>query len=155
MTKKEATIVELLRRYEEAQEGGSGDGPGDGRLPLMPSTWNGSYRELERCLKRMRRAEPSLWWHVTERYIRTSSIRREVPVRRPWRNGLPTVEFVLPPHCELAAGGTKVGDKTAGVRLVVWNPGVELGKVRLGVEWLAREFRGEPFLPLEFVAVTA
>lgn len=140
---KADVIAEMLSRYEDAQStlmGRSEATYGDGVL-LMPKQWNRSFRELERCLHKMRDERPSQWWHVTERYLRCDDRIMEVAVRK----GRPK----LPPHVEVVAGAPMSGQKTARLRVHVWSPAVRAEKVRRGLEWLADEFRGEPYLPVE------
>ncbi len=142
--------MEMLRRYTEAQEPLSGRSqvPGSGdRLPLMPPTWNDSYRELERCLRQLRDTRPTCYWHLCERFIRTQDLTLELPVRRG--------RVKLPPHTEVAAGHVSIGAKTAKLRCRRWSSSVREQKVRLALAWLVREFRGMPFLPLEFTELAA
>jgi hypothetical protein len=141
-------LEELLRRYGEAQETMNKGGVGDGdAVTLMPLTWNESYRELERVLKVMRTERRSQWFHVTERYLRCTERVAEVRVVRTKRGP----ELKLPPHSELGAGAPEIAGATARVRLVVWKPEVRMEKVRRGLEYVSAEFRGEPFLPAEFL----
>jgi hypothetical protein len=139
---------EMLRRYSEAQETMNKGGMGDGSsVTLMPLTWNESYRELERVLKLMREERPSQWWHLTERFLRCQDQVAEVRVFRT-RKG---PEFRLPAHCELGAGAPQIAGHTARVRLVVWSSSVRMEKVRRGLEYVSQQFRGDPFLPQEFL----
>jgi hypothetical protein len=141
-------IEEMLRRYGEAQETMNKGGVGDGdAVTLMSLTWNESYRELERVLKAMRPVRPSQWWHLTERFLRCQDRVAEVRVVRSKRGP----ELKLPPHSELGAGAPEIAGATARVRLVVWDPSVRMEKVRRGLEYVSSEFRGEPFLPAEFL----
>ena len=158
---KAEKIAEMLRRYEEAREtlnGPSGVRGDGGDVCLMPVTWNASYRELERCLQRMRESRESLvrcsdgekrspralWWHVTERFLRPELRHMRVPVR----GGKPRI----PAHAELHAGAVEVGEKWARVIVCVWSPAVSEVAVDAGLEWLADSFRGEPYMPVEMVA---
>ncbi len=108
---------------------------------LMSKEWNVSFRELERCLRKMRDERRSQWWHVTERYLRCEDRVIDVHVH----NGRPR----LPPHTEVAAGAVQTKERTARLRVRVWSPAVREEKVRRGLGWLADEFRGEPYLPVE------
>lgn len=136
MSRRELVIVELLERYGELVDPMvSRDGGGDGvAVPLMPRTYTRDVRELERLLVRMRSERPSQWWHVSERYLRSSRVTRDVRVRRRGKNG-----------------------KSAWVieRQVVdvFSPSVRLEKVRRGVRWLADEWGLplEPMLPRELL----
>ena len=138
----------MLRRYDEARDPSRNNGiPGSGDLPpLMPSTWNASYRELERVLGLMRTERKSQWWHLTERYIRAQEALVECRVVK--KRGQAVIK--LPPHCELAAGAPIVGERVVKARVRRWVPEVDNQKVRRGLEWVADTFRGEPFLPVEF-----
>ena len=137
-------IVEMLKRYTEAQETGVSTGiRGDGdSVPLMPTTWNASYRELHRCLLVMRDDRPKQYRHLSERYIKPSSRTLQLEFRK----GKPR----LPPHCELAAGAAISGEKNARVRIREWPAWVKQVEVDKGVRYLSEAFRGEPFLPREF-----
>lgn len=144
MSRKEEIIVDMLRRYHEAQDGGLSGEPGDGtHVPLMPTTWNHSYRELERCLKAMRDVRPKQYRHVRERFLNEATAVLVVGFTK---NAQPK----LPPHCELIAGAAVMGEKKSRVRVRTWAPWVRNEEVRKGVVWLAENFRGEPYLPIEF-----
>lgn len=146
MTRRE-TLVELLRRFEEAREVSfrDGSGGGGGLVPLMPLTWTASYRELERCLVQLRSEHRTLYRHLHARYLDPWRMRLSVPVRK---GG----ELRLPTDCELAAGQPSVGLKTADVIVNVWPGWVDMLLVGAALDELERLFVGEPFLPAEFVA---
>lgn len=127
-----AVIRQLVERYEElvdplTQNGekGNGDQP-----PQMPTTYTASVREVERLLIKMRTEARFLWWHVTERYLRSSSTTRDVWVKRK----LPS--------------GRAVSEER---RLVVTrvHPHVIDPFVNEGLQWMAKEWslRSEPMLP--------
>jgi hypothetical protein len=140
---REEIIVEMLKRYTEAQETGSEGIRGDGGGAIqMPPTWNRSYRELERCLGLLRDERKSQYWHVCERYIRPEILTMTVPSRK----GKPK----LPPHTELVAGAASSKDKTMRVRVRRWSEKVKLQKVDRGVARLSETFKGEPYMPDEF-----
>jgi hypothetical protein len=156
MTKRE-TLIEMLKRYDDAQNTliHSGDGS-NGWPQLMPPTWNQSYRELERALRQLRSTHPEPYRHLHARYIDPWRMRAEVPVKK---GG----ELRLPRDCELAAGQPVSGLKTAHVILNVWADWVnacrkcDLDKptccaVRRALDELERTYRGEPYLPAEFIA---
>ena len=149
MSKREEIIYQLLERWDDLVEPGVHvDAPGDrAYIPLMPSTYTPTVRELERLLKVMRSERRSQWWHVTERYLRSSVRVIEVPVK----NG----RVKLPPHTTHLAGGIQRGDKTARLTVKTWNPAVRAEKVRRGVAWLAIGWSlpHEPMLPNELLAV--
>lgn len=133
----------MLARYEDAQEtlNGPSDIKGDGNsIAAMPSTWNDSYRELERCLLKLRTERPTQYWHLCERYVRCATKQIEVPMQ----NGKPK----LPPHTELAAI-RETGRRYTTVMVKQWTPAVRAEKVRKAIDYIASEFKGEPYLPAE------
>lgn len=141
-------IEEMLRRYDEARDPSSRTGilgSGDS-VPLMPPTWNASYRELERVLTEMRSERKSQWWHLSQRYRFATDAVVECRIVR--KRGQAVIK--LPPHCELAAGSPIVGEKVVKARVRRWTPDVDNQKARRGLEWVSERFRGEPFLPVEF-----
>src|SRR5574338_588921 len=138
----------MLKRYTEAQEpsiaGSITEGRRSGtRNPEMPPTWTASYRELERCLKAMRSERPKQYRHVQHRYIAPESRTEDVDVKKG--------KLKIPPHCELAAGAANVGESKARVRLLSWPAWVKQVEVDKGVRYLSEQFRGEPFVPAEFM----
>lgn len=134
----------MLRRYHEAQQEALCGEPGDGsHVPQMPTTWNRSYRELERCLKLMRAERPKQYRHVRERFLNTSTSLALVRFKK-------DAHPKLPPHSELVAGGAISGQSTAKVRIRTWASWVRDEEVRKGVSWLGASFKGEPYLPKEF-----
>lgn len=149
MTRREEIIIEMLSRYQEAQEpDGKGGQPGSGeRVPLMPATWNRSYRELERCLRELRAERTCQYWHLSERYLRCRIITVDCKVVKG--------KIRLPEHSELVAGAAQAGEKTARVRLRQWDPGVRAEKVRRAVAWLAVSFQGDPYMPVEMTELAA
>jgi hypothetical protein len=162
MTKR-GTIVELLRRFNEAREAfGEAGGPGDGsHVPQMARVWNSSFRELEKRLIQMRSERPSQFWHVSERYIRAT--RRQVDLK--YQAGLYLLETDgrwarLPAHCEVVVGFVTAGERGKTVKGVLgpgpcvvasWDSRVRQSKVDRGVDWLAEAFSGTPYLPVEFL----
>lgn len=137
----------MLHRFHEARDPAFGrDGmPGDGDgVAHMPSTWNQSYRELERCLVRLRDVKSQAYHHVMARHVdRTERVKLLRFV-----SGKP----VLPPRCEVVAGTVSVGEKYATCRVMEHPEWVDERMVAHGLAFLSREFRGEPFMPEEFVA---
>lgn len=151
MTKTE-TITEMLKRFHEAREtldGKDGSPKSGERVPLMPVTWNDSYRQLERLLIKLRVERTSQHWHVSERYLRCTIRVIEAPTRKT-KSG--NVEILLPAHTELVAGSPVIGGTTARCRVRQWSPRVREEKVRRGVSWLAENYQGEPYMPVEFLA---
>lgn len=138
LSPRETVLVELLERFNELCDPmQSGNGEGDTGLRLMPATYSASVRELERLLTRMREVRRSQWWHVTERYIRATSVLRDVQVKRKGKNG-------------------KTVTLTERHVVAVYDRGVRLEKVRRGVEWLASEWSlpHEPMLPDAILAAS-
>src|SRR4051812_41632757 len=156
MTRREEVITTLLERLPELVDPmQSGNGLGDTGLRLMPPTYTASVREIERLLRLMRddRASPlvrlldkngaptgekasvrSLWWHLTERYVRCRQSTKDVPVRRKAKHGktlLVIERRVVTSH----------------------NSRVDQAKVRAGVTWLAGRWglAQEPMLPNELL----
>jgi hypothetical protein len=89
----EEIVLELLRTFNEAQatlNAGAGV-PGDGAsvVQMGPMWRDGSYADLEKVLRGMRSestvymgvAVATLYWHIAERYLR-SSTRVEVTNRK-------------------------------------------------------------------------
>lgn len=131
MSRREEIIVALLERYSELVDPMQAGGGGEGGWGLsMPATYTDSVRELERLLRVMREVRPSQHWHLSERYIRATSVLRDVKVKRKTKHGktVTVVERRVVP---------------------VWNPAVRLHKVELGVAWLASRWAlaHEPMLP--------
>lgn len=145
MNKRDQILVTMLCRYNEAVDpafGRDGEPSGGDGYPHLPSTWNASYRELERCLVRLRDRLPMAYQHLVTRYVdRTAKIRVCAVV-----NGKP----VLPDRCEVAAGQVASGDRFAVLQVMTWPDWVREELVRAGLLFVSREFRGEPFLPEEF-----
>ena len=136
-------IVEMLKRFHEAREEALSGQPGDGsHVPQMPSTWNASYRELERCLRLLRDDRPKQYRQVYLRYVDHTGRTMEVTFHR----GKPK----LPPNTELLAGAAISGEKSARVRVRAWPDWVKQVEVDKGVRYLSDQFRGEPFLPRAF-----
>ena len=142
--------MEMLKRYNEAREEALTGSPGDGtHVPLMPSTWNRSYRHLEECLKLMRDVRPKQYRHIEERFAlgKEDLNNRKRTIDVSVKKG----RVRLPPHCELVAGAPTSGQAKAKVRVRIWAPWVKEQEVRKGVTWISSTFRGEPYLPAEFV----
>jgi hypothetical protein len=144
---REEKLDTLLDHYVEAQEtiysGAGRDAADDAGVVLMPLVWNMSYRELERCLKRMRAlaetagaASPvfrSWYFHVNAWYLRAE--RKRAPMIRKDKKGRDY-------HVTTGAGPQFV--------LTVKREG-NPGMVLMGLGWLSAEFEGEIYLPREFV----
>lgn len=156
---KVLTIAEMLRTYRDAQEVLTvTEGGGDGNPWLMPKAWNASYRQLESLLKRMAGERPKQHFHVRGRYLDSWRRQQELVFRRGRYEGLSPFEAVLkgfagpfdplfPPERpnDREARGTPVGWCVVDC----WRPEVRRQVVKDGVEWLAGEFVGEPYLPVD------
>lgn len=144
---KQQIICSMLARFNEAREtlNGPGDIRGDGNsVTLMPSTWNDSYRELERCLLNLRNTHKPLYAHIQERYLAQqpfNEIVRKVEVNHRGNLVLPANTVVL---CVIDRR-----KNIATARLRRWHPWVRREKINEAVDILASEFRGEPFLAPE------
>lgn len=138
-------VIALLRTINEAREAWDTRSSGGGAL-LMPTMWHeGSYQELERCLRLMREGgedtlidpisgretfgregfsvtimRPAMrrqWLHLVYRYRYGTVLTMTVAVRRT-RFG---ADIVLPPRCELlGGGGVVIGSKNAVARVYTW-----------------------------------
>jgi hypothetical protein len=112
----------------------------DEMLALMCEAWNSPpYQELERLLPLMRWAEPVVYWHVAERWLRYGEVRRA------WCRKCGE-------HPAGQAG--KVHSHPPGKAVTLeprivrsWHPALDPRLADRGVEWLARHFRVEPDLP--------
>lgn len=144
-------VIELLRTLADAREplqSGNGKSSAESHSFSYPKVYlEGSYRELEATLRRLRAERPGQYWHVCERYLRCERKVIEAKVKK----GKPT----LPQHCELAGGLASIGASTARVSVFRWDERVRMEKVRAGVEFLVEHFPVEPQLPLDFLAVAA
>jgi hypothetical protein len=143
---REEKLDTLLEKYDDAQDPGyarSGVRGGDGGDGLMPPVWNASYRELERCLNRMKGlAGPedlaSLGFRfgfiaITNWYLRAE--RKRAPLIRTDKKGRDYhVTTANGPQYVIAV--TRTGNPTF---------------VMKGLEWLSAEFVGEIYLPKEFL----
>ena len=158
MTQRELIVVELLRRYRDAQETLLASGEGSGGNPIqMPAVWNASFRELEQILKRMRDERRKQYWHVSQRYI--GSVRRQIQLahRQGRYLGLTPHEAVISgfagPYDPLWDAGPqgiqRKGTATGYAVVECWLPQVRREIVRAGCEWIASAFTTEPYLPDE------
>ena len=146
-------VVALLRSYVDALDSWD-DGASGGGVKLMPSMWNeGSYVELERALRSMRDAPQSRrwWWHVSARYLWTTSRIATVTVRRT-RLG----PVAVAPRCSEIDVVLEMSGSSARARIIEWSDRVDLELVALGVEYLAETMyagdHGRVVLPRALVA---
>lgn len=147
-------IREILERWHELTEPGglSGIGGGDGVMH-MPPTYTPTVRELERMLRVMREdrhrslilltngdkaSVRSLWWHVSERYMRSRTTIKEVPVKRRAKRGKTLLTLERRP-------------------VTTYSAKVDLLRVDRGLQWLSEEWRVpfEPMLPEEIRVLVA
>lgn len=134
------TLEWLLKTFNEAQEplqrgaGGAGGSDFGDRLLLMPQIWHeGSYKAVESAMKRLRAAQPRLYWHVRQRYLLSETRISEIRQTKRGVKGKYTV-------C------TRVVEEK-------WHPKVDMRLVREGLEWLEAEIATPLYLPREILAV--
>ncbi len=130
----EQRVQILLRTLDDARIAWEANAAGGGAL-LMPSAYHeGSYRELERCMIEMRENGHS---------ARVVACPASLPSRRTTHDHGPGSSAsgprpVLPKRVELVAGGTVSGDRTARVRVYVWDERVDQQLADEGVRLLVR-----------------
>lgn len=82
---RQETILALLKSYRDVVEplqrnAGAGDPNKGSRDMFMPAHYcEGSYKELERALARLRLLHRPEWWAVNERFLRSIKVRRGIP----------------------------------------------------------------------------
>lgn len=167
---KEQTIREMLSRYEQARSSAgssTGDGAGgrfESRINTFdPLTWTPEYRELERCLLRLRwlaeHGRPMIakgvsasraWWHLRHRYLEARVVRREVHLDENHRrtNRRPR----LAGNMEVVSRQTVLQGRSSMMLVRVWDSRVDAAVVDAAVSWLACEFRGMPAVYSETAA---
>jgi hypothetical protein len=145
MTKREI-LIEMLKRYEEAQETLVRTGEGSAGYGFaMPATWNHSYRELYRTLCALRHEDRPAYRHLHARYIDPWRMRLEIKIV----NGKPK----LPPHTDIVSRKLLIAGSTTTITANVWPDWVDNTLVARGLDYLEREFRGEPYLPASLFEV--
>lgn len=156
-----ATLHEMLQHYNHARSEASGGAGGGGArhearlLGLDPTTWTREYRELERCLERLRwlalHGRPMIergvssgaaWWHVRQRYLEAREVREEVHLRKTHSGD--RVPAHLPRNKEVIGRPTILQGRSQRLLVRVWDPAVDPHIVGAGLRWISREFRGEP-----------
>lgn len=153
---KRDTLVEMLRRYRDAQETltGSYVSTGDGAVPLMPPTWTASMRELERCLQVLSGERPKQARQLLARYVDPAISRRRLRGKRAKDGQVTFAE--LPKHSEVRAYQKLPDvDRAANewdVILASWPTWVRASLVEAALQRLEALFVGEPFVPVEFLA---
>ncbi len=154
------TLHEMMCRYETARAESNGGGSSGGRnesrlLGFDPTTWTREYQELERCLNELRTlarngrpmiehnvSSSTAWWHLSHRYLRTETVRREVFMRRT-HNG-ERVPNRLPANMEVVSRQTILHGKSSHMLVRVWDTNVDPKVVGAALRWIAREFKGSP-----------
>ena len=162
------TIHEMLVRYDEARSEGSSAGGGgshyEARLNTWDSqTWSREYRELDRCLDRLRwlaeHGRPMIersissgaaWWAIRSRYLESTVVRREVHYRR--THSGERVPARLPSNMEVVSRQTILNGRAGYMMVRVWDPRVEPAIVGAGLRWISREFLGQPAVYSESAA---
>lgn len=164
---RERTIVEMLERYQEALaqakgEGGIGGQFSSAMLLWDGQTWTPEFRELERCLWKLRELarqggviedEPAhrVWWNIKERYLVAQLRRRTVHTQKTKRGY--RVPVGIPPNAEIVSRVTQLRGEQSSVILRIWDNRVNSAILAIGVGWLADEFRGSPSLPEGMAAI--
>lgn len=146
-------------RQESGERAGSGTRRESRLLAFDPRSWTPQMRELERCLDllrdRARARGPMLergvtagsgWWHLRQRYLEATTVRRELRTRKT-RSGHRVP--VVPAHAEVLSAPTSALGGRCSVLLRIWHAGVDERVVDAAVRWISGEYRGEPALPLE------
>lgn len=149
--RREEVIRDLLGLWRDCcdpMQSGNGGTSGEGWL-RMPGSYTDSFRELERLLKSMRDDRTrslivlasgekvsvrKLGWHVSERFIRSTT-----------KNGWQTIR-------RRNVKGKMVTERVRAIVTVV-HPDVREDLVTAGIRWLATEWSlpHEPFLPKQVV----
>ena len=160
MTRREI-LVELLRRYREAQETlTQSDGTGGGGVTLMPRTWNPSFRELERCLHVLSGERPKQTRMLLARYVDPTISRKTLVGRREIRaGGREAMTWLnMPPHSEVVTFAKLPEHKSTSVYscvLASWPAWVRASLVESALQRLEAVFVGDPWLPVEMLEVAA
>lgn len=155
------TIHDMLSHYHDARAESSGWGDGGSSrlesrlLGLDPLTWTPAYRELERCLERLRwlagHGRPMIekgvssgaaWWNVRARYLEAETVRREVHMRK--THSGQRVPAPLPRNMEVLARPTILNGSSQSLLVRVWDPRVDPQVVGAALRWISGEFRGQP-----------
>ena len=136
MTPRASVIEQILERLAELTEPVAGNGSrGDGTsVPLPPKTYTADVREVERLMTRLRDEDRSLWWHVSEKYLRsTATIKTSTERKRVKGKGYITAHLrKVVPHFS-----PKVDEKL-----------VEAGLEKMASWW---SLGHEPMMPKEVV----
>jgi hypothetical protein len=110
-------------------------------------------RELDRCLLALAHELPREQRAVMARYVDPHISRRKLPGRLNKRTH--EVRFQLPQNTEIRAYA-QLPDRGSAhewtVLVASWPVWATQSLVGAGVFWLSENFRGEPYLPAEFLA---
>ncbi len=154
------TLHEMLTRYESARAESNGGGSSGGRnesrlLGFDPQTWTREYQELERCLNALRYlgavdspiiekgvSAQRAWWHISHRYLRTETVRREIHMRR--THSGERVPARLPANMEVVSRQTILHGKSSYMLVRVWDTNVDPKVVGAALRWIARSYNGTP-----------
>lgn len=161
-------IHDMLTRYEQARSESSSPGGSGGRhesrlLEFDHQTWTSAYRELDRCLERLRYiaqhgrpmiergvSSSTAWWHLRHRYLHADVVRREVHSRR--THSGERVPVALPANMEIVARQTILNGKSSSMLVRVWDRRVDPKIVAAGLGWIAGQYRGMPAVYSETTA---
>ena len=136
MSPRAAIIEAILSRYAELVERGglNGSASDGGQHPQMPATYTADVKEVERLMAALRDQDRLLWWHVSEKYLRsTATIKTSTERKRVKGKGYITVHLrKVVPHFS-----SKVDEKL-----------VEAGLEKMASWW---SLGHEPMLPKEVV----
>ena len=153
-------LHDMLSHYSDARSEASGAGGGGQRLEARllgfdRETWTPEFRELERCLERLRwlagHGRPMIerglssgvaWWSIRQRYLEAEIVRHEIHTRKT-RSGH-RVPVSLPANVEVVARPTILNGSRQHVLVRRWDQRVDPQVVRAGLRWISGEFRGEP-----------
>ena len=123
-------------------------GRSDELLALMCKAWNSApYQELERLLPLLRQAEPELYWHLAERWLRYGEARRA------WCR-----KCGFHPAAEIGKIHAHPPGRAVALRPVIersWHPRMDPRLAERGVDWLLQHFRLEPELPKAVIVCEA
>jgi len=142
-------IVRLLSTYRDVVAPRTSDlgvsaEHGDRILLMPPAYHEGSYRELERCLLRLRVRFPRLDWQVRARYFESEQKTRALARRSGGWVGLGENERIVGTPVQTLYGK---GNYRAFVES--WDPHVDPVRVARGVDLIEKWWRGDPQLPRE------
>jgi hypothetical protein len=147
-------LLETLRHVTDPQQRGIA-GEGTGVIGMPHAYHEGSYRELERCLKAARDSTDGSrrhWHTLRHRHLLCPDNccyqRRVEIIKTVKRDGAGRKRTIRTGQYRIVRyhnpGLTPAPDSTAGRR-----------KHSDAMLWLSREFRGEPFLPVEILEQVA